>query len=105
MFEQKTHNGKQYNESNNAKGWKIVYKDTDILYLDNNTARVGSINSVYFTPNFRSMMQHIKTKKLDVSSIELEDYDRYYNNVVGDAVLPNDNDLIEFLDTFTFRED
>lgn len=104
MFNKKTHNGLEYNQSSNDKGWKLVYKDDKIMHLDNSINTVISINSVYFTPNFRSMMQYIKTNNLDVSSIELFDYDRYYNEVVGNALLPNDNDLIEFLNTFTFSE-
>lgn len=104
MFEKKTHNGKEYNQSTKAKGWKIAHKDSTILYLECNTAQVGSINSVYFTPNFRSMMQYIKTKKLDVNSIKLFDYDKYYNDVIEGALLPNDNDMIDFLNTFTFMD-
>ena len=102
MFEKKTHNGKEYNESTRAKGWKIVHKADKIIYLDCGTASVGSMDSVYFTPNFRSMMQYIKTNNLDVNSIELNDYDYYFDLVVDGAIMPNDTDLIEFLDTFTF---
>ena len=104
MFEKKTHNGKEYNQSTRAKGWKIVHKEDKIIYLDCNTSSVGTMNTVYFTPNFRSMMQYIKTNNLDVSSIILNDYDKYYLDVIDGALLPNDEDLIDFLNTFTFNE-
>ena len=104
MFEKKTNNGIEFNQSTNAKGWKIVHKDAQIILLECSTVSVGTINDVYFTPNFRSMMQYIKTNNLNVSSIELYDYDKYYNDVIDGALLPNDNDLIEFLDTFNFSE-
>tara|TARA_R110000803_G_scaffold169492_2_gene232519 strand:- start:549 stop:863 length:315 start_codon:yes stop_codon:yes gene_type:complete len=102
MFEKKTHNGKEYNQSTKANGWKIVHKEDKIIHLDCSVASVGSMDSVYFTPNFRSMMQYIKTNNLDVNSIELNDYDYYFDLVVDGAIMPNDTDLIEFLDTFTF---
>ena len=97
MFEKKIHNGLEYNQSTKDKGWRIIHKNGIIIHLDFNSNTVISINEAYFTPNFRSMMQYIKTNKLDFSSIELNDYDRYYNEVVGKALLPNDNDLIEFI--------
>ena len=104
MFEKKIHNGVEYNQSTRDKGWKIAHKDAKIIFLDCSAASVGTMDKVYFTPNFRSMMQYIKNNKLDVSSIELFDYDKYYNDVIDGALLPNDNDLIEFLDTFNFSE-
>jgi hypothetical protein len=104
MFEKKTHNGIEYNQSTSLKGWKIVHNDSKIIVLACDTSRIGTMHNVYFTPNFRSMMQYINTNKLDVNSIELDNYDKYYNEIVGEAVLPNDNDLIEFLNTFTFND-
>lgn len=103
-FENKTHNGVNYKQSDRALEWKLIYKGADIIYMDYSSCVATTCQEVYSYPTFRNIMNHVKNNDLDVSSTVLDDYDRYYNNIVGDAVLPNDNDLIEFLNTFTFEE-
>tara|TARA_R110000803_G_scaffold208317_1_gene276905 strand:+ start:264 stop:578 length:315 start_codon:yes stop_codon:yes gene_type:complete len=104
MFETKTHNGHEYKQSTSAKDWKIVHEGVNIKHMSCDTASIGTSSTVYATPNFRAMMQYIITNGLDVSSIELIDYDAYFDSVVDGAIMPNDNDLIEFLNTFTFMD-
>lgn len=104
MFVEKSHNGVTYKESNGNKGWQIVHDGYNIIYLDCDNAKVGTKSEVYFTPNFRSMKQYIETNNLNVDSIVLIDYNKLYDEIVGEADLPNDKPLIDFLNTFNFKE-
>ena len=104
MFEVRNINGKSFNQSNDAKGWKIVHNENKIILLTYGTETIGTPYQCYYTPNFRSMKQYIEANNLDVSSIELFDYDSYYNEVIDGVELPNDQPLIDFLNTFNFSE-
>lgn len=105
MFVGKSHNGINYKESNGNKGWQIVHDGNKIIYLNCSNSKVATTCSVYFTPNFRSMKQYIQTNDLDVDSIDLKNYDKLYNEIIGQSLLPNDQDLINFLNTFKTTED